>query len=75
MNKIIIGEEYVFKYMYTGENDADLEDYNGLPCIVKTMKSEDIEHNNLYEVEFDNGSEFNVYGKELFPCKNGLITK
>jgi hypothetical protein len=72
-NKIIEGEEYVFMYMFKTEADGDLVDYNGLPCIVKIMKSEDLEHNNLYEVEFENGSEFNVYGSELFPCKNGLL--
>lgn len=72
-NKIIEDEEYVFMYMFKTEADGDLVDYNGLPCIVKIMKSEDLEHNNLYEVEFENGSEFNVYGLELFPCKNGLL--
>jgi hypothetical protein len=74
-NKIIVGEEYVFSYLFEGDADGDLPDYNGLPCTVMNMKSEDAQYDNLYEVMFDNGSEFNVYGMELRPCHNGLIVE
>ena len=76
--KILEGEAYVFSLRFVdGAEDEDLLPYNGRKCVVmRKCEAKDyigmdvdfdaiMDKGGLYEVRFDDNSEFDVYGNEL----------
>ena len=72
-NKIEIGKEYVFFYRHDDGDTAELVPHNARKCQVvadDTRNDEDRAFGGLFEVVFEDGSEFDVYGDELEPVEN-----
>lgn len=77
-NEINIGERYIFSLKFMDDDYDCLAPYNGRECVVTNRheigeyaSQNDIEETNsrggLYEVEFGDRSEYDVYGEELLP--------
>lgn len=71
---IEIGKEYVFFYRHDDGDTELLVLYNARKCKVTHNDTrydvmEDIAYGGLYEIVFEDGSEFGVYGDELVPIE------
>ena len=77
---IDIGKEYVFFYRHDDGDTEFLAPHNAHKCKVmandtRPDNEEDNAYGGLYEVVFEDGSEFDVYGDELKPIENCVASK